>query len=258
MLWKGIGVLATIAALGAVAGHVASADDAPPATGSVRVGALDPGARSGMAPGRCDDVLEPSAEHARDPRPRRRSPRSRRVPGRRRASAATARGRTVRSRSCRRPGVCWPSSATARTPSDPCRSPAARCSRRPRTSPLRLRAPEVLAALDATRVKERGAWTDTSARRLAAAHRAALEALRPVASASLTRALSGAAVAVRRPRTERGRPADDAARDDVAAADRTLDGVVAALAREGAPKVQRPPAATAAATGGGGASCRCC
>ena len=46
MIWRGIGVLAAFALVGAIAGHVASTDDDTSASGAVRVGAatltLDP------------------------------------------------------------------------------------------------------------------------------------------------------------------------------------------------------------------------
>ena len=252
MVWKGIGVLAAIAVLGAVAGRVASADDGRPATRSVRVGALtlalDPAWRQVDATTFSNRLrrMRVTVGRADAPALAQGARKAARLGGYRAWSYGrvtvlpTTRGvlavecdcaNAIRSVSVAGGAVLAPASDI----------------------PLRLRAPEVLAALDATRVKERGAWTDASARRLAAAHRAALEALRPVAPASLTRALSGAAVAYDG-LAQTGVTGDDSARDDVATADRTLDGAVAALAREGAPKVQRPPASTAAATGGGGAS----
>ena len=252
MLWKGIGVLATIVVLGAVAGRVASAGDARPATRSVRVGALtlvlDPAWRRVDATTFSNRLqsMRVTLGRADAPALAQGARKAARLGGYRAWSYGrvtvlpTTRGVLTVECDCANAirAVSVAGGAVLAPASD---------------IPLRLRAPGVLAALDATRVKERGAWTDTSARRLAAAHRAALDALRPIAPASLTRALSGAAVAYDG-LARTGATGADAALDDVAAADRTLEGVVAALAREGAPKVQRPPAATAAAPGGGGAS----
>ena len=144
---------------------------------------------------------------------------------------------------------------------------------------LRLRAPAVLAALDATRVK-RTRRLDGPPRPTASPPPTARPstALRPVASAPLTRALSDAALAYdslaqaapatgdeaaraaaarrrsrrrrraagrgERRRLRRPRPLAGAARDDVVAADRALDARRRrARPRAGAPAVQRPPAA---------------
>jgi len=290
MIWRGIGVLAAIAVVGAVAGHVASADDDTSASGAVRVGAatltLDPAWRrvdsatfsSGLQSMRVTLGRSGTASLVPDGVRADGAPKATRLAGYRAWSYGsvtvlpTTRGTlaiecacasAVRSVSIAGAAILAPTPDLA----------------------LRLRAPEVLAALDAIRVKEHAAWTDSSAQHLAAAHRAALDALRPVASAPLTRALSDAALAYdslaqAAPATgdEAARAAaagveadgdgaqaaaasaggappatvTGAARDDVAAADRALDGVVASLAREGAPKVQSPPAATVAATDGGG------
>jgi hypothetical protein len=100
---------------------------------------------------------------------------------------------------------------------------------------LRLRAPAVLKRLDATRAKERAAWTPASAARLGAAHRTALDELGALATPDLARALTDAANAYDDlARTPSASPAD------LTAADHALDAAVAPLVRAGAPRIQKP------------------
>jgi hypothetical protein len=97
--------------------------------------------------------------------------------------------------------------------------------------------------------------------RLVAAHRAALAGLRPVAdpparlptaqSAALVGALAAAEQAYDRLAHATSAAGFNAARTEVVAADRGVDGAVARLARAGAPAVQRPPASAAPRSGGG-------
>jgi hypothetical protein len=110
---------------------------------------------------------------------------------------------------------------------------------------LRLRAPGVLASLDAFRVAERKAWTPTSAARLAAAHRRALDALGPLATPALKTALEQAALAY-----DTLAQTPSASQADLTRADRSLEAAVASLAHAGPPEVQR----AAGTTAGGGVS----
>jgi hypothetical protein len=120
---------------------------------------------------------------------------------------------------------------------------------------LRLRAPATLAMLDAARLRARAALASAPAtapaRSVAATHRAALDALRPVAGPALIAALSRAEHAYDRLAQASSATGFNAARTDVIAADGALDTVVAALARAGAPVVQRPPASATPPSSGG-------
>jgi hypothetical protein len=119
---------------------------------------------------------------------------------------------------------------------------------------LRLRAPETLAALDATRVRMRAELGGSAARArlsrdLAREHEAALDALRPVAGATgatLTSALAEAGRAYDAFADAAHGSSLDGARADVDAADAAVEDAVAKLAATGAPSVQRrspaPPA----------------
>ncbi len=230
MLWRGLGAFAAIAALGAIAGHVATAGGEPATTHEVRVGAatltvagqwrqLD---AATLTDGR--DRLHVALARA--------SPKGAGQPARLGGYEALAYGDatvlpTTRGAlvvECRR---CAGAVRSVVVPGAAILAPAPDLA-------LRLKAPAVLATLDATRVKERTAWTPASAARLAAAHRAALDALGPLATPALTRALNDAAGAydtlARTP---------SASQTALTAADGELEDAVAALARTGAPRVQR-------------------
>jgi hypothetical protein len=124
----------------------------------------------------------------------------------------------------------------------------------------RLRAPRTLATLDSARVQLRrelraAAGADRQARvarRLAAAHRTALGALRPLAATSLNDALSEAAGvydALARAAVGTSASRFDSARADVDAADARVDAAVSRLAAAAAPAVRRLPVAAPASEG---------
>ncbi len=256
MIWRGFGALAAIAAVGVIAGHIASADNEP-ATRSVRVGAATvtvagawrviDGSTLANGPQRMRVVLGPAEDPSLVP-------------------AALREGtRGDKAQSARLGGYrAWSYGAVTVLPSTlgvlgvacdprPCASAvrsvsvagAAILAPEPDLA-LRLRAPTTLAMLDAVRVSARAALArapaTAPAKSIAATHRAALDALRPVAGPALIAALSRAEHAYDRLAQASSATGFNAARTDVIAADGALDTVVAALARAGAPVVQRPPA----------------
>ncbi len=235
MIWRPIGALAAIVALGAVAGQVASGGPDP--VRSFRVG----GATLGVS----GDWRQVDANTLTDGRQHLRvtlgaleqpSRTSARLGGYHAWAHGTSRilptTRGALTVDCRCPNAV----RSVSVPGAAILTPAPDLA-------LRLRAPKVFAALDAIRTQERNDWTPASAARLAAAHRTALAALGPLATPALREALDDAAGAYDTlTQTPTASPAE------LTASDRALDAAVAALAREGAPGVQQ---ATAAPASGG-------
>jgi hypothetical protein len=222
MIWRGIGVCAAIAVLGAAAGRITNSGDAPaartlhagPATlevaGTARVAfakSLTPppgAAKATRLAGYAATAYGPVTV----------------LPTTRGLLSVDCGGCVVRSLSVAGAPILVPAPGLA----------------------ARLRAPAVLAALDAARVSARAHWTPGSPSRLAAAHRTAAAALDDRA---LDRALATAARAYDRLAVDPG------ARAEAVAADRQVEAAVVALAKAGAPAVQQPPSRPSA---GGGVS----
>ncbi|MDA0159783.1 hypothetical protein OM076_05885 [Solirubrobacter ginsenosidimutans] len=285
MLLRGVGVFAAVALLGAVAGQVATAGDDSTVERTVQVGAttlrltgdwrMVDATTLANGPARMHVVLDPSLR-AEGGSPAR-------LGGYRGWSSGsgtvlpTTRGmlrvscdprpcqRAVRSVSVTGAAILAPAPGLA----------------------LRLRAPAVLATLDATRASARTALAHAAApspatrelaHRLAVAHRTALEALRPLANVAGAASASAAGASTAGTADtaaagtaggglvtalERSEGAYDqlagatsarafnAARDEVVATDRAVEAAVAGLARGGAPAVQAPRVPAAAPAGGG-------
>jgi hypothetical protein len=256
MIWRGIGALAAIAAVGVIAGHIASADNEP-ATRSVRVGAATltvagawrviDGSTLANGPQRMRVVLGPAEDPSLVPAALREGTRGDKAQAARLGGyrAWSYGGVTVLPSTLGVLGVACDPGPCASAVRSVSVAGAAILAPEPDLA-LRLRAPTTLAMLDAARVSARAALASATAtapaKSIAATHRAALDALRPVAGPALIAALSRAEHAYDRLAQASSATGFNAARTDVIAADGALDTVVAALARAGAPVVQRPPA----------------
>ena len=250
MRWKGIGALAAVAVLGAVVGQVVSAGDEPPATRSVQLGAVTLAVTGAWRPVDAATLsnglqsmrvtLAPAAGSSLLPDGVTASgkPRDARLGGYRAWSYGnttvlpTTRG--VVAIECACAGAIRSVSVAGAAILAPAPDLAAR-----------LRAPAVLAKLDAVRVEQRLHWTpglggtpgDGAPRGADRARPDGDARARPCACRTRPHAYDALAL------TPSGSQAD------LAAADSALDAAVASLARAGKPRVQRQ-----AAPAGGGVS----